>query len=603
MNKVSTMIYNSISKNMSTAYLFSGGSIMSLINEFHPKNNINKMKFYVPSSEMSAGFCSLGHNKSVNKCDSVIITTSGPGITNIITPLTDAYCDGIPLLVISGDVSTDMAGKHAFQEAPALKLTKPITYWNYSLTNPSETQDVLEYALKLINNNKQVHINIPKDILNKEININDIKEKYNFNTQKKNFVISNSIISKSWLTLTKNITLSNPPNNKQLNKKIIEISNLINNSKKPVLYVGRGCIHCSDELRLLAIKANIPVTTTLHGLGIFDETHFLSLKMLGMHGSERANHAIQLSDCIICIGARFDDRTVGNINYYAPNAKNIIHINSDNTVFNKVIKNTINIYGDSLNILTELLPLINNNYNLEWLSELQKYNVNFYYNNIGLKQQDILDILNNELSNFPEIKNKLLITTGVGNHQMYASHFITHTYPNRFITSGSLGSMGSGNPMAIGAKIGNPNYIVLSIDGDQSFNLLNDLKMIMNYNIPIKIMIMNDSKQSMVNIWEKIFFNNNIVATETINPDYNLLGNAYNIKTIEINKYMDKINIQNNIIEFINYDLNKPIILNCIIDSDYCLPLVPPGNALNDMITHNNINDYNKNNKSNNIPS
>jgi len=565
MTKVTDIIYKHISKNVSTAYMFSGGSIMSLINNFHNKNNYNKIKYFIPSHEASAGFCSIGHNKSLNKCDSVIITTSGPGITNILTPLTDAYSDMVPFLVISGDVSTDMMGKHAFQEAPAIELTKPITYWNYSLLNPNEIHDVMNYAFSLVNNNKQVHINIPKDILNKSINENE-----------------NLYINKKSIDTIYNYDINN----------IINIANIINNSYKPILYVGKGCIDSSELIDQLSLKGNIPVTTTLHGLGIFNEKNYNSLKMVGMHGSIRANVAIQNSDCIICVGARFDDRTVGNIQKYAPNAKYIIHINNDKSVFNKVILKSINIHGKSKQILSLLINYIDTKNNYDWFNFLQKYPINFPFNPEKLKQQHILVILNEELNKLKEIKKDTIITTGVGNHQMYAAQLITHMYPNRFITSGSLGTMGSSNSMAIGAKIANPDKIVISIDGDQSFNMMNDLKMIMNYNIGIKIIIMNDSKQSMVNIWEKLFFDNNIVATESINPNYDLLAKAYNINCITIDKNMTFDDIRLNIIKFIKYDNNEPIILNCIVESDFCLPLVPPGNALDDMITYDNINNY-----------
>lgn len=558
--KVSDLIYKIISKNISTAYLFSGGSIMPLIDKFHNLNNYNNMKFYIPTNESSAGFCSIGHNKSKNKLDSVVITTSGPGLTNVLTPLTDAYCDRVPLLVISGDVSTHMMGKDAFQEAPSIALTKPITHWNHSLSNAEEVIPVFNKAFKLINQNKQVHINIPKDILSlSAIHNQDII----------NENITNDII---------------------LNKELIKhVAYLINNSKKPVLYIGRGCIEASKLLTRFAKLADIPVTTTLHGLGIFNETEDLSLKMVGMHGSVRANMAIQNADCIICIGARFDDRTTGNVNKYAPNAKYIIHINTDKTTFGKVIKNTINIHGYSNDVIEEMLKYINKNRHCNWLSFLKKYPNNFQFNDITLKQQSILTMINEELTN--DIRNKSLFTTGVGNHQMYTAQLIDHILPNNFITSGSLGTMGSSNSLAIGAKIANPNKIVFSIDGDQSFNMMNDLKMILNYNIPIKMVIMNDSKQSMVNVWEKLFFDNRITATETINPDYNLLGKAYGIKVITISKNLNYKIIKKKIKKFINYDYNQPIILNCIVESDYCLPLVPPGNGLDEMITYNNFND------------
>lgn len=569
MTNVSKVIYDLISNKFSTAYIYSGGAIMPLINHLHPKNNINKMKYYIPSSEASAGFCSIGHNKSMNKCDSVVIATSGPAVTNLLTPLADAYCDRIPFLMITGDVSLKARGMRSFQEVPSLELTKPITYWNYSLDDESETYSVFEYVFELLDLGKQVHINIPKDILSKEI----------IKSQKINYVLP----------------IKNNNSNIDL---ITQIANIINNSKKPILYVGKGCNDASNELLKIATKANIPVTTTLHGLGVFDENNELSLKMIGMHGSERANNGIQLSDCIICVGARFDDRTVGNIDKYAPNAKHIIHINNDNTVFNQIIKNTINICENSKDILQYLYPLIHiKNHHNEWINELKTFNILFPYDNsTGLKQQDVITIFNDLLINKKDIKKKSMITTGVGNHQMWCGQLITHKYPNRFITSGSLGTMGSSNSMAIGCKIAYPDRYVFAFDGDGSFTMLNDMGMILKYQIGIKIVILNDSKLSMVNVWEKLFYDNNIVATEQTNPDYEYLAAAYNIKYLKVDKSMSKMQISETINEFIEYDNTKPIFLDCIVDSDYCFPLVAPGSALNDMITYDNFNKYKINN-------
>ena len=564
MSFVSKEIYNLISKKFSTAYVYSGGAIMPLINHFHPKNNINNMKYFIPSSEASGGFCSIGHNKSMNKCDSIVISTSGPGVTNLLTPLADAYSDKIPFLMITGDVSTKARGTNSFQEVPAIELTKPITFWNYSLDDESETISVMQNAFKLVDIGKQVHINIPKDILSKKI----IKSK------KINYIVPK---------VNNNYTIDS----------IKQIAYIINNSTKPVLYAGKGCVDASNELLKLAVKGNIPVTTTLHGLGVFDEEDELNLKMVGFHGSERANNAIQLADCIICIGARFDDRTTGNVDKYAPNAKHIIHINNNDSVFNQVIKNTINICGNSKDILNDLIQFINNNYSYNWINELKLHSIVFPYDNsMGLKQQDVISIFNNLLMDKKDIKKKSIITTHVGNGQMFAAQLITHKYPNRFITSGSLGTMGSSNSMAIGCKIAYPESYVFAIDGDGSFSMLNDLGMILKYNIGIKIFLLNDSKLSMVNIWEKIFFDNNIVATELVNPDYEYLATAYNIKYLTINKTMSKIDITETINEFISYDNTKPIFLNCVVDSDYCFPLVPPGSALNEMITYDNFTNY-----------
>jgi acetolactate synthase-1/2/3 large subunit len=457
-------------------------------------------------------------------------------------------------------------GKQSFQEAPVIKLSQSITYWNYTIMDPNETYNIMDQALYLVNNKKQVHINIPKDIL------------------------SSSITNNRGITLNKKL---DKPNIESLHFKIKYVANIINNSIKPVFLIGKGCNNACDELYKVSKKANIPVTTTLHGLGIFDESDELSLKMIGMHGSERANQSIQTADCIICVGARFDDRTTGNIKKYAPYARHIIYVNSDSTCFGKILKDTYNVHAYAIEFLDLLFMYIKPKSN-EWLLSLNNYPINFPYDYSGLKQQHILEILNDVLEKL-NIKKNVFFTTGVGNHQMFAAQFITHKYPNRFITSGSLGTMGSCNSMAIGTKIANPDKIIIAIDGDQSFNMLNDLKMIMNYNIGIKIILMNDSKQSMVNIWEKLFFNENITATESINPNYENIAEAYNIKCINIDKTMDMNKITCLIKDFINYDNNKPIILNCIIDSDYCFPLVPPNAALNEMITFNNFTKSNDN--------
>jgi len=562
--KVSDHIYKILSNRIKNYYCFSGGAIMPLIDKFHITNNYNKIRYYIPSSESSAGFCSIGHNKIMNKLDSIVITTSGPGLTNTLTALTDAYCDKIPFFLISGDVATYAKGTRAFQECPSLELTKHITDWNFNLTDSKDVDDIFNYAFYLTSKNSQVHINLPKDILNSD---------YLFVNKKTYFSFYNKVQSNTCKD-NEDIIINN-------------IADIINNSIKPIFFIGKGCIDASDILRKISTCSDIPVTTTLHGLGTLDERcQRVSLKMVGMHGSERANNAIQNSDCIICIGARFDDRTTGNTSLYAPKAKNIIHINNDEKVFNKVIKNTINLKMDSKLFLEKISTKIKIKRNHTWINELKKFRVDFPYKKDKIKQQDILFELNKQLLENDFFEN-VIFTTGVGNHQMFAAQFLTHCFPNRFITSGSLGVMGSCNSMAIGVKIANYDKTVIAIDGDQSFNMLNDLNMIKNYNIPIKIIIMNDSNQSMVATWEKIFFEGRITATKVENPCYNKLFESYGIKSIEINSSTN--NISDPIKEFLNYDNNLPILLNCIVNSDYCLPLSIPGKALDEMITIENI--------------
>ena len=250
--------------------------------------------------------------------------TSGPGLTNLVTPILDATNDSTPLVVFSGQVSQNNMGSLAFQECPATDITKSITKWSYCVKQVEEIPDVIDMAFQIANDGKKgaVHIDLPKCVtsgtyINKpyirpKIKLNNIKDEINIEHVKK-------------------------------------IANIINESEKPVLYVGKGCNNYSELLREFAIKANIPVTTTLHAMGVFDETHHLSLKMVGMHGSAYANYSIQESDCIIALGSRFDDRTTGDVAKYAPNAKNIIHVNINKEEINKIIHTDHNIHGDCEN--------------------------------------------------------------------------------------------------------------------------------------------------------------------------------------------------------------------------------------------------------------
>lgn len=549
-----SLLYN----NVKDVFMYSGGAIMPLIDLFKD----NKINRYINNHEQNCGHGATGYAKSSGKTG-VVIVTSGPGLTNMVTPILDANNDSTPLVVFSGQVSKSAMGTLAFQECPATDITKSCTKWSYCANKGDDLYELTNEAFKVANFGKKgvVHIDLPKCILTGENGENKI---FNYPTLHNKFQIVN----------------------------YIKLHNLICNSEKPVVYIGKGVNNYSNELKKFIEKYNLPITSTIHSMGTYDENNKLSLGFLGMHGFPCANYAIQNSDLIIALGSRFDDRTTGNIEKYAPLCKNIIYVNICKKEFGKVIKSTekrkiYEINMDCGKFLSEInsIRLHKNIKRNKWIFQINKWKNDFpiSYNkpkDFKLNTQMFIETLNK----FIDHKNTI-ITSGVGNHQMMASQFITWTNPNQFITSGSLGVMGTGLPYAIGAKIANKDKVVINIDGDASFNhTLGDLQTLTKYDLPIKIFIMNDGHMSMVRAWEELFFNKNYIATDcSHNPDYCLLAASYNIRNLKIENIFD-------IEEKIEYILkcNVPILCNVMVKTDLCLPLVAPGRALDDMILLNN---------------
>lgn len=550
-------IINSIIKknNICTVFGYSGGSIMPVIDTFYK----DKVKLIINSNEQCVGHSATGYAKTSNKTG-VALVTSGPGITNMITPMLDATQDSVPLVVISGQVSLDAVGTNAFQEAPAVELTKYATKWSYQLKKKDDVSYILNKAFYIANDKKKgcVHIDIPKCMMKDRI-----IEETNYYEEK----------------------------NSNINYNYYKIIDLINNSKRPLFLVGKGCIPAFELLREVSVNGNIPVTTTIHGCGIISETHPLSLGWCGMHGTEVSNYSIQQSDCIINIGSRFDDRITGNIEKYALEAfkaqKNgnggIIHVNIEGSELNKVINSRYNFNLHSNTFLENIKNGILFNSRTEWFTYInnlkEKYSEKKLMNN-KLNMTCVLTKLN-EMTEHLNKNNKLLITTGVGNHQMQTYKYIKSQYPKTINSSGSLGVMGCGLPYAIGAKLANPDKTVILIDGDSSFSMTSsDLKTVVENNIPIKILIMNNKSQMMVQAWETLFFENRITATENKrNPDFKKLAESYGIKSISCYNITE---LRNSIRFILSYP--GPILCEFKIEKDICFPIVPPGNGLDEMI-------------------
>jgi len=367
------------------------------------------------------------------------------------------------------------------------------------------------------------------------------------------------------------------------NKNIDKIYDLIQRAKRPVIFAGRGA---TEDLNELAEKLQIPVTTSLHGLGSFDENSPLALKMVGMHGTAYANFAVQNSDLIIGIGCRYDDRTTGNISNYAPNAK-LIHVDFDKNQIDKIKKKfpnreLISHYSDGETFIKNLLKLNPKPLKIKpWLSKIEIWKKKYpldYDSSTKIKTQTVINYLDIYLH---ETNNHLntIFTTGVGNHQMMTAQFITWRNKS-LMTSGSLGVMGSGLPYAIGAQLANPEKNVILIDGDGSFNMsYNDLMTIKELNLPIKIFIMNDSRLQMVHVWQDLFFNKRYLGTSHENHNYRDLDFTHGIKALTC---VNKKDVKNYINIAMNYQ--GPFLIDFRTEPDYCLPLIPPGNDLDDMI-------------------
>jgi len=584
---VAKYIYNKLhNNNIKYVFGYSGGALLPLLDQFYKSKNI---QFIKNSTEQCSGYMAEGYSKSLYLSQpGIIISTSGPGLTNTITPLQNAFSDGTPLIAISGQVPTNAIGTDAFQECDAVNLTKHCTKWNYRLKHKDEIKDVLDKAFKISMEPRKgpVHIDIPKDILLENVNY------YN-----------NIYYGKGEIYHNKNIDFGVYNKNNINYDYVIEMLNI---SNKPVIIAGQGCNTTSKELTEFALKYNIPVTTTIHGMGCFNEDSELSLEMLGMHGNPVANYAIQESDLIIALGTRFDDRTTGNLMEYGKKAiesglkmeGGIIHIDSSKKQIDKVRKLFEKHYKiedcenflKSINTDTESVfkSLYHYRYKstnkTEWINELNKYRKDnkYYYNedkNI-MKTPDVIKCIDKQLKCLNILKKDVIFTTGVGNHQMWTSQHIKWTHPGKMITSGSLGTMGVGVPFAIGSKLANPEKMVICIDGDSSFTMTsNELQTLLEYDIPIKIAIMNDGRQQMVYTWQKLFHNERFIGTTNKNPNFEHLGKAYNIKTITCSS---KKALNRKVKEFLLYD--KSIIGIFNVEPEMCFPLVAPGKALDEMI-------------------
>ncbi|MBN1872444.1 MAG: biosynthetic-type acetolactate synthase large subunit [Candidatus Omnitrophica bacterium] len=530
---------------------YPGGSVLPIFDALYDAD----IKFILTRHEQGAAHAADGYARATGRVG-VCIATSGPGATNLVTGLATAYMDSVPVVAITGQVKTHLIGNDAFQEADVTGITRPITKHNYLVRDIKDLAGVVKEAFYIASTGRPgpVVIDVPVDITTFEHEFN-YPQSVNIRSYKPTYSGHIGQIKKAAKTISE--------------------------AKKPIIYSGGGIIisDASAELCELARKNNIPVTTTLLGLGGFPETDDLSLGMLGMHGTVYANHAIMDSDLIIAVGARFDDRVTGKIEAFAPHAK-IIHIDIDPSAISKNVIVHIPIVGDAKKVLKELNKNIKKRPDTkDWLKKIDSWKRKSplsYKKDDKLRPQYIIEQI------YELTKGQAIICTEVGQNQMWAAQFYLYTKPRTFISSGGLGTMGYGFPASIGAQVGRPDATVIDIAGDGSIQMnIQELMTAVCNKLPIKIAILNNGYLGMVRQWQELFYKKRYSGTCMDHaPDFVKLAEAYGAVGMKITKKEDVIPALKKAL-----DIKNTVIMDFRIErEENVFPMVPAGEAINRMI-------------------
>ncbi len=552
-------------QNVSHIFGYPGGAVLPIYDEL---KNFNSIKHILVRHEQGAGHAAEGYARSTGK-PGVLLVTSGPGATNAVTALTDAYMDSVPLVCITGQVPTHLIGTDAFQECDTTGITRPCTKHNWLVKDVNDLASVMHKAFEVATTGRPgpVLVDIPKDIQFQ-------KGKY------KNFKKVKKLNGKSHDNFSQ--------------KNIDELVKLISKAKKPIFYTGGGVINsgpkASELLRELVYATGFPITSTLQGLGCFpaDDNQFLG--MLGMHGTYEANNAMYSCDLMINVGARFDDRITGKIDEFSPKSKKV-HIDIDPSSINKNVKVDLAIVGDIKSVLTSTLKTFkktknnfsksNKHQTSNWWEQIQKWrskrSLDYIGNEETIKPQYAIERL------YELTKDKdTYITTEVGQHQMWAAQHYKFNKPNRWMTSGGLGTMGYGLPAAVGVQIAHPKKLVVDIAGEASVLMtMQEMSTAVQYNLPIKIFILNNEYMGMVRQWQELLHDKNYSESYTAAlPDFVKMAEAYGCVGIRAKTPEE---LDDKIIEMLNTD--RPVIFDCLVDKqENCYPMIPSGKPHNQML-------------------
>ncbi|BGP54137.1 Acetolactate synthase, mitochondrial [Rhodotorula sphaerocarpa] len=547
---------------------YPGGAILPVFDAIY---NSPHFDFVLPRHEQGAGHMAEGYARVSGK-PGVVLVTSGPGATNVITPMQDALSDGTPLVVFCGQVATSAIGSDAFQEADVVGISRSCTKWNVMVKDIAELPRRINEAFKIATSGRPgpVLVDLPKDVT-----AGILRQAIPWRYTHPDLAESNIPSRRRVHSATSQVGGEATPISDTLIKKAAD---LIAHAKRPVIYAGQGMLSTPEGpelLKRLAKEGNIPVTTTLMGLGAYDEldeSH--SLHMLGMHGSAYANLAMQSADVIIALGARFDDRVTGRLDMFAPAARaaaavgkgGIIHFEVQPKNINKVVNANVSVTGDVVDSVRSLLPLLPKQAEPreEWFAKIKQWKADYPFTYVPsepskgelMKPQEVIESLNDWCEDYG--KENVIVATGVGQHQMWACQHYRWRHPRTWVSSGGLGTMGYGLPSCIGAKVAAPEKVVVDIDGDASFSMTAmELATASQYGIGVKVLVLNNEFQGMVLQWQDLFYEKRYSHTEMTNPDFVALAKAMGVHAIRCDSLTE---LPAKMKEFMEYDNNKPVL-------------------------------------------
>jgi acetolactate synthase-1/2/3 large subunit len=535
-------------QGVDTVFGFPGGAVLYIYDELYKQ--LDQFTHVLTSHEQGAAHAADGYARSTGKVG-VCIATSGPGATNLVTGIATAYMDSIPMVAITGNVPVSLLGRDSFQEIDIAGITTPITKHNYIVHDVKDLADIIREAFYLAQSGRPgpVLIDIPKDVSNAV---------YEYEKQ-------------------------TPKEIKRVDKHIDDqdiqlIAKMIAEAEKPYIYAGGGVVlsGAKDELVTFVEKADAPVTCSLMGMGGFPGGHEYYTGMIGMHGTKASNIGVQNCDLLIAIGARFSDRVTGNTKKFATGAK-VIHIDIDPAEINKNVSVDAHIIGDVKCVLERLNKVLEQQNNKAWMDEIkgikERYPLKYPE---GLTGQYAIEKL------YEVTEGKAIITTEVGQHQMWAAQYYKFDEPRHLLTSGGLGTMGYGTGAALGAQAGNPDRLVVNIAGDGSFRMnLNEMITAARFKLPVKILVINNNVLGMVRQWQTIFYDNRYSFTHLDDINYDALAEAFGVSCVQIRT---KEEVEEKLRFAVN--LEGPVIINVAIDKDEMVyPMVAPGAPIDDLMT------------------
>ncbi len=541
-------------KKQGVEYIFGypGGACMPI---FDALVDAPELKIILVRHEQGATHMADGYAKSTGKTG-VVLVTSGPGATNTVTGILTAHMDSVPLVILTGQTITPNLGKDAFQEADVFGVTMPVVKHSYLVRDVRDLSRIVKEAFHLASTGRPgpVLVDLPKDVVSVEWDEN----------------FSSELDLPGYKVQTSGSTES-----------IKYVSELLSKSKRPLLYVGAGAVisGAAKQLKKLAEILQAPVTTTLLGKGAFSEKHPLSVGMLGMHGTAFANKAVVECDLIMAIGARWDDRITGKVSEFCPNATKI-HIDIDPAEFGKIIQPEISVNGDAAKVLEELIPLVKKLDTKEWLSKISEWKKKYplkYPKRGGLRAQHVLAELDRLTG------SKAIISTDVGQHQMWAAQFCKSIRERQWLSSGGAGTMGYGFPASIGAQLGNPEDLVVAVVGDGGFQMtMSELATAAIHKLPIKILIINNRYLGMVRQWQQLFFDNRESGVDMEgNPDFVKVGEAFGVKGFHLRRAGDVTKVLK---KALAYNEGPCIVEAEVVKADNVFPMIPAGAAVSDML-------------------